>query len=476
MTSPPSNQGKRGSWVGSRLAILPHESTVSVQLRVGFSNGLRAADVRRIFDIGTKNRSSILPMPRGSSGLGLSLPPDEVIAMETLGVTGVALLGSQFRFCPDCLAGGYHSYLFQLKPLEACPAHNTRLMKECCSCAAPTLPWRNATQYVDYKCPACSKEVNGMPLSYKELLENRPESTNLTSIFEPLQSWMESLSRSGIRDLCAVVRDYAIFVDEEAVLKDVLSRYSSFHWQTSRKNRAMVVGLTATSDCSDSETTDHVPSWAELRENRDFERELFSRAWALIEANLPKAIDPLVVEEIRKTLSSGSRLDFNIYDKNDIALAVLAEYFDASNRPFTITNRWAATSNGLGSVYEPVFMAVSKLPKAWLAVVLAAFGMLREIVHIIQTDDERRARLDIVLPLRLPDGRQFMLTRGMVRELLFASVPVISIENPSSAGNCTTEGIFTLVPYFYGLDVIVEKAGLVQFDEMLRIRELRFER
>jgi hypothetical protein len=463
---PLSDQGARDSWVGSRLAILPHESTVSVQLRVGFTNGFRAADARRVFDTGPKTHRNRLPMPRGSSKLGLSPPPDEVFVMESLGVTAVALLDSQFRFCPDCLAGGYHSFWFQLKAMERCPLHNTLLVKKCCSCAVPTLSWSNAVQYVGYMCPSCRKALGGIPFSYRKLLGDRPEASTLASIFEPFQLMIKDLRRSRIRELCATIRSYTIFFDEEVVLEDVLSRYSPFHWAISRKGRAMVVGLSTNSDFPAPEQSDHIPPWGEPRDHCALASELFSQACTLIKANLSTVVDPLGIEEIREKLSSGKRIDFNVYDENDIALAALAEYFDASSRPFTITNRWVAPSNGLVSVHEPVFVAVNKLPGAWLAIVLAAFGVLREIVHIIQTNDERRGRLDIVLPLRLPEGKELMLTRGMVRDLLFASVPVISVESPNAVGSRTTEGIFVLVPYFEGLDIIVEQAGLIQFDEM----------
>jgi hypothetical protein len=41
---------------------------------------------------------------------------------------------SQLRFCPDCLRLGFHSEIFQLRGLKACPQHGSRLQNACPVC------------------------------------------------------------------------------------------------------------------------------------------------------------------------------------------------------------------------------------------------------------------------------------------------------------------------------------------------------
>lgn len=53
----------------------------------------------------------------------------------------VAVCASNLRYCPICLAAGYHSTLFQIRQVERCPLHAIRLQESCQWCQAK-VPYR----------------------------------------------------------------------------------------------------------------------------------------------------------------------------------------------------------------------------------------------------------------------------------------------------------------------------------------------
>lgn len=60
------------------------------------------------------------------------------------------------RYCPHCLAHGFHATLFQHLLTCECPLHHCRLELTCTSCGLPLAPtWEQAARF-PYACPHCS--------------------------------------------------------------------------------------------------------------------------------------------------------------------------------------------------------------------------------------------------------------------------------------------------------------------------------
>ncbi len=64
------------------------------------------------------------------------------------------------RYCPDCIAKGYHTPLFQVRGMERCPMHGVMLHAGCPACQAP-IPyrWTSACVKATYGCPTCGHSL-----------------------------------------------------------------------------------------------------------------------------------------------------------------------------------------------------------------------------------------------------------------------------------------------------------------------------
>jgi hypothetical protein len=63
-----------------------------------------------------------------------------------------------FRYCPECLLGGFHSSLFQLSLYETCPIHNKKLKTTCPHCDHTIgLDTSGINIQKAYACPTCEE-------------------------------------------------------------------------------------------------------------------------------------------------------------------------------------------------------------------------------------------------------------------------------------------------------------------------------
>jgi hypothetical protein len=84
----------------------------------------------------------------------------------------VAVCSSSLRYCPVCLAAGYHSTLFQIRQVVMCPVHAVRLHDRCISCQA-RVPYRLPRgQNPAYGC-GCGREFAALTPALETLSHER---------------------------------------------------------------------------------------------------------------------------------------------------------------------------------------------------------------------------------------------------------------------------------------------------------------
>ena len=65
------------------------------------------------------------------------------------------LLSSVLRYCPKCLAIGFHSMLYQHGGVSVCPYHRVTLLDACLACSRPWKPTFENIGRTPFCCPAC---------------------------------------------------------------------------------------------------------------------------------------------------------------------------------------------------------------------------------------------------------------------------------------------------------------------------------
>lgn len=189
-------------WSGTDLPPLPYESRTSFLFRFSWRNALSAALIRQC-----SSRSTKFPFVFDSKKFAQcsswhSTGADEA-AFDKEGLDDRSVWRAfTFRYCPLCLEGGYHSFWFQLAPLEACPIHHVELTTRCHSCGAGLQPYLSKALFIrPYYCDECKRPICGVAPSLAGHLEFRELSAELRTAFQPYQRWWwttQSL-RQGVR-------------------------------------------------------------------------------------------------------------------------------------------------------------------------------------------------------------------------------------------------------------------------------------
>lgn len=145
---------------GAGLVPLPYESTCSLLLRLAYLNRMQLSDFSALgLTYSDADRRPVILNPAGVGRLyrltGWS--PDWREAWTFQQLRDTQLVDNAFRFCPQCLADGYHTFLFQLPVIQACPKHGTSLVSHCKSCghALGLCCPRAFTRQDPLRCAAC---------------------------------------------------------------------------------------------------------------------------------------------------------------------------------------------------------------------------------------------------------------------------------------------------------------------------------
>lgn len=149
---------------GRDLLPLPYESSVSLLLRLAHWNRLLPSDFASIGI--TVKRSHLRPLPLDTQGVqrlreltDWRVNPREAWLFHQFQHTHMLVPG--LRFCAQCLAGGYHTYFFQLACVVQCPLHHEDLWNSCpcCDAALPIDPSPRGIFSRPYYCPGCGRTL-----------------------------------------------------------------------------------------------------------------------------------------------------------------------------------------------------------------------------------------------------------------------------------------------------------------------------
>ena len=103
------------------------------------------------------------------------------------------VLSSGLRWCPECLAGGYHSVLFSVRLLKDCPIHGCRLL-DACPCGRPLASRLSAVLLARGGACECG---NFTPLTQATCRRPTMPPQDAAAL-QPVVDWLERLSHVGV--------------------------------------------------------------------------------------------------------------------------------------------------------------------------------------------------------------------------------------------------------------------------------------
>jgi hypothetical protein len=157
-------------------AIVRYESSWSILHKLSYLNRARYPDLlevlaHRTFLLEPKRPSrmafsfdDIGPLSRRRLTWMLELPEDVVMYARTNAYVPPPLpawsRSTVLRFCRVCIAQGFHTPLFQLPSVVACPMHDVAL-SECCPKCKAAIPYDATTKTLStpYGCPSCKTSL-----------------------------------------------------------------------------------------------------------------------------------------------------------------------------------------------------------------------------------------------------------------------------------------------------------------------------
>jgi len=181
-----------------RGSVLPYASLWHTVLRACALNALHPADLPttsacptrtvNLLDIQT-SRIDVAALARA-----LGEPPSafDWSTLDALpAVLRVALVVPQPRVCLACLASGYHSALFSVALLDACPIHHTPLVDRC-RCGAP---FNAALRSLADFGTAGSCQCGRLHFFTHETSRQPSMTADMTQALIPIVAWLHALSR-----------------------------------------------------------------------------------------------------------------------------------------------------------------------------------------------------------------------------------------------------------------------------------------
>ncbi|MBS0457915.1 MAG: hypothetical protein JSS44_11355 [Proteobacteria bacterium] len=146
----------RRNFAGTHFERWPFLSGISALLRVSRLNYYQSTDyrfafgmtVRRIDDLNDLMTFSAKRKEQLASALSV---PEDIVRSWNLGLwmpftssEDVLRHEYRFRYCPACLAYGYHTLLQQAPWIDRCPWHRVRLREDCMRCSKPLVMYGDA--------------------------------------------------------------------------------------------------------------------------------------------------------------------------------------------------------------------------------------------------------------------------------------------------------------------------------------------
>jgi len=184
---------------------LPYESLFCRLWKYAWANSANAAEITRsLLKMAPSSLST--PQPRellycewvSSDRAGLLAREDRCVGIAAeFGEDWMWRLGYDLlnlRYCRDCLAEGFHTLLFHIAALKACPLHGIPLTHSCTNCGKPSPAlslWTPSFKHPFY-CNACEHPLAG-ELRPQKWVTSSKKVDDVESAFGPLARWMNSL-------------------------------------------------------------------------------------------------------------------------------------------------------------------------------------------------------------------------------------------------------------------------------------------
>lgn len=157
-------------WVGSDLSAIPATSAFGLLARLVRLNVLAPRDLfanfglrlRRADDLSEVMTFSHARQAALAKALGLAeIPPEWNLSNWFPFRTHAELLRDpwSFRYCPVCLATGFHTLLHQLPWFHQCPWHGCALRTQCPQCHAPTATQADWVVDANLRCRICGHDM-----------------------------------------------------------------------------------------------------------------------------------------------------------------------------------------------------------------------------------------------------------------------------------------------------------------------------
>lgn len=177
---------------GTDLNPLPYESYLSCLLRLAWRNVFSRAQLWSA--IGVRSSQLYFYCDEFFERLGWPRPSrrERTFMIEFAQDRDIWYV-KLFRYCPLCLAHGYHSYLFQWRSLARCPVHDVALTTSCqfCGCGLGKYDLTFELCHRPYFCMNCRRAISGVPPSLDLHLDLRAVPGVLSSYFDQYGAWWE---------------------------------------------------------------------------------------------------------------------------------------------------------------------------------------------------------------------------------------------------------------------------------------------
>jgi hypothetical protein len=137
---------------------------------------------------------------------------EEHLFSKKVGVLTWALMQrNTIRFCPRCLAHGYHTYFFQLGSIKRCPIHDVELISNCRMCGSPAFGSSLRQGFSPLfsgllHCQRCHQPPAGH-LHIHKFFDNVDFHQTARTAFTPLHDWLVDLCHFRTRE---ANRTYAV--------------------------------------------------------------------------------------------------------------------------------------------------------------------------------------------------------------------------------------------------------------------------
>jgi hypothetical protein len=181
-----------GKLAGTDLCPLAFESELSILLRIAWRNAFDAKLMREHFS--SRRIRFHFCRKRLAVLLGWTVEEEELTGDYYSWFT-IFFIAPLFRYCPICLEGGYHSYLYQCLEIRCCPIHDIPLSMECQCCGETTIPYRAYEAWFirPYFCSRCGQPISGAEPVLEAHLDFRVVEHSVEETLRPhFQSWQQS--------------------------------------------------------------------------------------------------------------------------------------------------------------------------------------------------------------------------------------------------------------------------------------------